>query len=62
MKRSLHLLLLSLGLTPAFAADIPGGGISADNLSRHVRVLASAEFEGRAPATPGEERHEPPRP
>ncbi|PZQ22384.1 MAG: peptidase M20, partial [Stenotrophomonas acidaminiphila] len=56
MKRSLHLLLLSLGLTPAFAADIPGGGISADNLSRHVRVLASAEFEGRAPATPGEEK------
>ena len=56
MKPSLHLLLLSLGLTPAFAADIPGGGISADNLSRHVRVLASAEFEGRAPATPGEEK------
>ncbi|NCT70797.1 MAG: M28 family peptidase [Xanthomonadaceae bacterium] len=41
---------------PALAADIPGGGISADNLSRHVRVLASAEFEGRAPATPGEEK------
>ena len=40
--------------TPRIAgADIPGGGISADNLSRHVRVLASAEFEGRAPATPG---------
>ncbi|MBD9479266.1 M28 family metallopeptidase [Pseudoxanthomonas sp. PXM02] len=43
-------------MTPAFAADIPGGGISADNLSRHVRVLASDEFEGRAPATPGEEK------
>ncbi|MBD9468959.1 M28 family metallopeptidase [Pseudoxanthomonas sp. PXM01] len=39
---------------PAFAADIPGGGISADNLSKHVEVLASDEFEGRAPATPGE--------
>lgn len=56
MKRSLPLLLLSLGLTPAFAAEIPGGGVSADNLSRHVRVLASDEFEGRAPATPGEEK------
>ena len=49
-------LLLSLCAMPAFAADIPGGGISADNLSRHVRVLASDEFEGRAPATPGEDK------
>lgn len=54
MKRSLPLLLLSLGMAPAFAADIPGGGISADNLSKHLEVLASDEFEGRAPATPGE--------
>lgn len=56
MKHSLPLLLLSLGSVPAFAADIPGGGINPDNLSRHVRVLASDEFEGRAPATPGEEK------
>lgn len=54
MKRSLPLLSLSLCMTPALAADIPGGGISADNLSKHVEVLASDEFEGRAPATPGE--------
>ncbi|SDQ35380.1 Zn-dependent amino-or carboxypeptidase, M28 family [Pseudoxanthomonas sp. CF385] len=54
MKRSFPLLLLSFGMAPAFAADIPGGGISADNLSKHVEVLASDEFEGRAPATPGE--------
>lgn len=56
MKSPLPLLLLSLCAMPALAADIPGGGISADNLSRHVRVLASDEFEGRAPATPGEEK------
>ncbi|MCH6482452.1 M28 family metallopeptidase [Pseudoxanthomonas sp. LH2527] len=56
MKSSLPLLLLSLCAMPALATDIPGGGISADNLSRHVRVLASDEFEGRAPATPGEEK------
>lgn len=56
MKHSLPLLLLSLGSVPAFAADIPGGGINPDNLSRHVRVLASDAFEGRAPATPGEEK------
>src|SRR5687768_16503487 len=54
MKHFLLALLLSLGATPALAADVPGGGISADNLSRHVRVLASDEFEGRAPATQGE--------
>ncbi len=54
MRRSLPLLLLSFGMAPAFAADTPGGGISADNLSKHVEVLASDEFEGRAPATPGE--------
>ncbi|WP_334179278.1 M28 family metallopeptidase [Pseudoxanthomonas sp.] len=56
MKFSFPLLLASLCAMPAFATDIPGGGVSADNLSRHVRVLASDEFEGRAPATPGEEK------
>ena len=35
---------------------MPGGGISAENLMRHVQVLASDEFEGRAPATLGEEK------
>lgn len=38
------------------ANDLPGGGIDAQALSRHVRVLASDEFEGRAPATDGETR------
>lgn len=56
MKFSFPLLLASLCAMPAFATDISGGGVSADNLSRHVRVLASDEFEGRAPATPGEEK------
>jgi Zn-dependent M28 family amino/carboxypeptidase len=50
------MLLASLAAMPALASELPGGGISADNLSRHVRVLASDEFEGRAPATPGEEK------
>ena len=56
MKHALPLLLFSLGAAPAFAADIPGGGITPDHLSRHVRVLASDAFEGRAPATSGEEK------
>ncbi|KAG1401365.1 hypothetical protein G6F59_013053 [Rhizopus arrhizus] len=43
------------GLAQA-ANDLPGGGIDPQALSRHVRVLASDEFEGRAPATAGEER------
>ncbi|UOV00612.1 M28 family metallopeptidase [Pseudoxanthomonas mexicana] len=56
MKHALPLLLFSLGAAPAFAVDIPGGGINPDHLSRHVRVLASDAFEGRAPATAGEEK------
>jgi Zn-dependent M28 family amino/carboxypeptidase len=50
------LLLSSLFALPVLAADLPGGGISAANLSRHVQVLASDAFEGRTPATVGEEK------
>lgn len=47
--------LFAGGLAHA-ANDLPGGGIDPQALSRHVRVLASDEFEGRAPATVGEEK------
>ena len=30
--------------------------ISADNLSNIVKIMASDEFEGRAPGTPGEDK------
>lgn len=56
MKRSVPWGLLCLWAVSASAAEVPGGGISAENLSRHVRILASDAFEGRAPATPGEEK------
>lgn len=56
MKYAILLLWRSLYGLPAAAADLPGGGISAEHLSRHVQVLASDAFEGRAPATPGEEK------
>ena len=56
MKYAIPLLWMSLYGLPAAAADLPGGGISAEHLSRHVQVLASDAFEGRAPATPGEEK------
>ncbi len=56
----MRMLLLSACLFAggvAYAAnDLPGGGIDAEALSRHVRVLASDEFEGRAPASAGEQR------
>jgi len=56
----MRMLLLSsclfVGGIASAANDLPGGGIDADALSRHVRVLASDEFEGRAPATAGEQR------
>ena len=41
---------------PLHAAGLPGGGIQADNVAAHLRTLASDEFEGRAPATAGEDR------
>ncbi len=56
----MRMLLLSsclfVGGIASAANDLPGGGIDPDALSRHVRVLASDEFEGRAPATNGEQR------
>lgn len=55
-KTAFGLALLSLSTLSTHAAELPGVGISADNLSRHVRILASEEFEGRAPATPGEDK------
>jgi Zn-dependent M28 family amino/carboxypeptidase len=70
--RLLHLLVISLlagTLGPtrcALAAPPPGeagdsllhawGGIHGAAIAEHVRVLASDEFEGRAPGTRGEER------
>ena len=56
MRNVLLGLALSVAVVPAYADDLPGGGISAHALSEHVRVLASDAFEGRAPATPGEAR------
>jgi Zn-dependent M28 family amino/carboxypeptidase len=51
---------VSLGillLPHAFAADRPGAAsIQADDVLAHTRVLASDEFEGRGPGTPGEEK------
>ena len=60
------LLLACSGMAPEVAAGgdgraaATGGGtgaaIEADRLAGHLRILASDEFEGRAPDTPGEEK------
>ncbi len=55
-KKILLLALWPLAAVSTHAAEVPGGGIDAKALSEHVRVLASDAFEGRAPATPGEDR------
>ncbi|WP_434030123.1 M28 family metallopeptidase [[Pseudomonas] boreopolis] len=56
----MRILLLSaclfVGGIAQAANDVPGGGIDAEALSRHVRVLASDDYEGRAPASAGEQR------
>ncbi len=55
----MRMLLLSACLFVggmAQAANDATAAIDAQALSEHVRILASDEFEGRAPATPGEDR------
>src|SRR5215207_10100886 len=54
------LLVLAIGCsTPAPPPPPPGPAedqITAESLVTHLKVLASDEFEGRAPATPGGEK------
>jgi Zn-dependent M28 family amino/carboxypeptidase len=52
-SHSLLSLIVLLGVATAFAAE-PSGPIDPERLSQTVKVLASDEFEGRAPGTPGE--------
>ena len=56
MRRSSSSIALGVALlTSACGPRVdPGTGITADSLLEHIRVLASDEFEGRAPGSPGE--------
>ena len=61
MQRILFLLLLGFGLTlpacrPQLAVENARQTITPEMLSEHIQVLASDEFLGRAPASPGEEK------
>ncbi len=49
-------LALTLGFAAVASAAEPVPNISAASLKARTTVLASDEFEGRAPATPGEEK------
>jgi Zn-dependent M28 family amino/carboxypeptidase len=56
MKFPLLPTLLTLTLTTAAHATDPAPAISAARILEHTKILASDEFEGRAPASPGEEK------
>ena len=53
-------LMMALGLAltaPEQKALLDAwGNIKGDAIARHIAVLASDEYEGRAPGTPGEEK------
>ena len=60
MKRFASALLMILVACAPEAAEMAGGGgpdsITEDEIGEHITVLASDEFGGRAPSSPGEER------
>ena len=58
MRHAVRLALVTVATIVALPlhAQVPGGGIQADNVAAHLRILASDEFEGRAPATAGEDK------
>jgi Zn-dependent M28 family amino/carboxypeptidase len=45
---------LFLCLTPPLAAQTPASAVTPADLLRHIRVLASDQYQGRAPGTEGE--------
>ena len=56
MTRSLPSFLLLLSLPALAAAQAPAPRIDGDALMGHIKMLASDEFEGRAPGTAGEKK------
>src|SRR5580704_4156145 len=52
-------LLVCLLLSGADSSSVPASALRAitpEGILRHIRVLASDEFDGRAPATTGEQK------
>ena len=55
MRYPTALLFAAAALHPA-AASAPKPELSATRIAEHIKILASDDFEGRAPATPGEDK------
>lgn len=56
LGRQSLVLMLSLIALPIWAASAePNGAFEVDRISEHVRILSSDAYEGRAPATAGED-------
>ena len=47
---------LETSMPPAAVVDAALASVTSEDLMRHTEVLASDEFEGRAPSSPGEEK------
>src|SRR5256885_15542721 len=59
MRSQVVVLILALGLHLSAFTAAPAealASITTNDLLKHIQVLASDEFEGRAPGTAGEER------
>lgn len=56
LELTILLLLGTGGCQSTISPQSVAEGISATRLSSHIEVLASDEFEGRGPASPGEEK------
>ena len=57
MVKKFGLLILLSSLAGCSSYDTAGeDSISGEDISRHIQVLSSDEFEGRAPSSPGEEK------
>ena len=56
MKIALSLFAAALGSSALALAAGPTPAISSAAILAHTKVLASDEFEGRAPGSPGEEK------
>src|SRR5688572_9171546 len=50
------ILVLAVAITGRGIAFAAPDNITTNDLIKHIHVLASDEFEGRGPGTPGEER------
>jgi hypothetical protein len=59
LRKSFCCLIACLALSGADTAPVPARALNAitpEGILKHIRVLASDEYEGRAPGTPGEQK------